>query len=680
MSYNHGMTSPYGSRRGKPPRSSSKGRHANGNSSSPVPFGVGPSTSFQSSASNDKSSNDFKMMDISIGVDIMEGLVMDCNKGKSETPLGSTQLNAVISCFKNVSSSRQIATHVPSLPLATPSASHREKVHNFLVRWPADFDPHGDALSTFRLSRLMKRDAFYADGPSGHKQHSHENGQSCGYVPEEIELTIGLMRGSEMVTLGKAILVVTGVETEEMIIDLPISTEKDVVKNKKKDLNQAPALKRTNSKLFGKSPKNSVKVLKPLSFPSDKRRKFHLTENAMIRLQVQVISKDGVACDESDAVTNGISSSIGSSSLSEITHEQHSSGSSTRDSRKYSSGSATATTDYSSREESVSLNTNSYESNTPRHSLGQSQDNMRSHKYHPHVPMDELQNMQDDLNKVHLSHDTTRSSSPYVRTYSQPQRGLLGASPHPQQPRSVRNRSSSNGRGYTGDRSEYAHPDIVTKSSSSNRKSSSKSRASSASRTRSFNHDMSRHGHQHSSGTPRAPSVPKTRSSYDNHHDSHDSGYQTSTGGSSRTRRSSEHRQMKSMNNHRDGHRHYRENSPRKTSEYYGEDTENEYHPSQKVNRKKRRSPKPPMGNSHLHENGANGEDKKSNVDSSPMTWLYDKMVGHTQGDSAEETVKVKNNQVQKQSARKSSGSRYEGPSAVDPYYRRPSPKRTMRV
>ncbi len=585
----------------------------------------------------------------------MEGLVMEVSKGKNENPLGIIPLNAVVSCTKNVSCSRQIATHVPSLPLSTPSSSFSDKVHNFLVRWPTDFDPSGDALSTFRLSRLMKRDSFYSDG----------NGLSSGFQPEDIELTIGLMRGSEMVTLGKAILIITGEENEELIIDLPVSTEKDVVKNKKKD---PPALKRTNSKIFSKGSKNTVKVLKPLSFPSDKRRKFHLTENAMIRLNVSVSPDDDLgrtnSSEESGLVTNGVSSSVYSTNDTDTSSLSYS----TKD---------FPSTEYSSREGSSSFTTatgSKDDSEHQSHGISRSRSSTKRYgsnsrrpqtKYHPHIPMDELQNVDDNFDRVHISPQMSRTSS-NVRTRSLPRsrpqathgtQAMSDVYNNVPPTRSRRSRSTSNGR---------AMPPPPPPVGAPNTRSSSRSRPSGRSGpSRSFGGELPSLT-QHSSRTPRVPTSQKTRNS---HEVEYDSGPSTPRSGS-RSRARPDRYQVAEAYQQSDGYRQQRENVPRRSNSYYEEDTENE---NAGRRREKTRSSKPPMGNSHHHENKASENQPKPTE--SPMTWLYDKMVG--KGTSAEETVKRKNNEGKKKV--KKSG-QFEGPSNSDSRYRRPSPRRTMRV
>ena len=252
----------------------------------------------------------FQMMDIIVSVDIMEGLVMEFkdkqqqvtyDKYRSNVPssnnqiIGSLPVTTFVSCKKNVSSTRTISTNVPSLPLSKPSSSHGGKHHHFLVRWPADFDPHGDALSTFKLTRLMRKESVGSN---------HNNAPfGFGYLPEEVELTIGLMRGSEMITLGLANLVITGEETEEMIIDLPINITKEAVKDSKNKRRSASPLRKLRS-----TSKSSLKVLKPTAFPSDPKRKYRLSEQSMIRLQVKITpkSKSRSSYEDSEAGTQAV--------------------------------------------------------------------------------------------------------------------------------------------------------------------------------------------------------------------------------------------------------------------------------------------------------------------------------------------------------------------------------------
>ena len=260
---------------------------------------ISPDTQISSMSSVTTIDSPFQMMDIVVSVDILEGLIMELkdknqslasfeSSSQSSRIIGTLPVTTFVSCKKNVSSTRTIATHVPSLPLNKPSSSHGGKHHHFLVRWPADYDPHGDALSTFKLSRLMKKESTII----------HRGSLGFGYIPEEIELTIGLMRGSEMLTLGMANLVITGEETEEMIIDLPINVSKGAVKESKKTSKRSPSPLR---KL--RSPqKTGVKILKPKAFSGDPKRKYRLSEQSMIRLQVKITPQYKSACFGEEAI------------------------------------------------------------------------------------------------------------------------------------------------------------------------------------------------------------------------------------------------------------------------------------------------------------------------------------------------------------------------------------------
>jgi len=253
------------------------------------------SDSVQTSTSSSSGNSQFQMMHISISILVLEGLNMECNTSKDQlkvnlsdardsigppSVIGNVPVTAVISCFKNISGNRAIATHVPSLPLGIPKETLGKKNHQFIVRWPVDYDPCGDALSTFRCNRLMKKEY-----PT-QCQHDQFDTFAYGYDAEEIELNICLMRGSEMITLGAANLVVTGEEVKEITVDLPIDVTKGATKRNRKARSPSP-LRRTGSKLFG-SAKPSTKVMKSKSFPGDSRRKYKLSEHSMVRIRVKV--------------------------------------------------------------------------------------------------------------------------------------------------------------------------------------------------------------------------------------------------------------------------------------------------------------------------------------------------------------------------------------------------------
>lgn len=340
-------------------------------------------------------SSSFQMMDITITVDVIDGLVMETKKLNGEPPLGNTPINAVISAMKNVSSSRQIATHVPSLPLSLPSNNFSEKSHNLFVRWPADFDPNGDALSTFKFSRLMKK------GPaiSGQYSLSHHN-----YVPENIELSVGLMRGSEILTLGKANVAINGDEFEEMTVDIPICTAKDVVTSKKiRDPSPIRGLADGNS-----SKNKAIKMLKPLSFARDNKRKFYLNEHAIVRLQVK--AAPNVESGE-DEYVNPLNYNAKPSITASTTTE--SSYTSSKNSDDFAS---------ISKEDSF-------------HSFA-SDENHNRYRYGPnsHHVMDHVDGLRNQLGQMRLNHDVRHQSS---------RRGTRSSTREQRYPSNVRSRSST---------------------------------------------------------------------------------------------------------------------------------------------------------------------------------------------------------------------------------------------
>jgi len=176
-----------------------------------------------------------------------------------------------VATFTTKVHSSAMSTNLPSLPLGTP-ISYFGNLNRHVVSWPADFDPTGTELSTFKVSKFMKKELLSVGKIPG----EDTNSVMSIFVPEKLEIGIGLMRGSEMIAIGAATLVVTGEELIDTQVNLPVKTSKDAVKKHR----------RSGSKLFRKSP--STKALKALSFPSAPTRKYKLDESATLRLLVKV--------------------------------------------------------------------------------------------------------------------------------------------------------------------------------------------------------------------------------------------------------------------------------------------------------------------------------------------------------------------------------------------------------
>ena len=176
-----------------------------------------------------------------------------------------------VATFTTKVNSSAMSTNLPSLPLGTP-ISFFGNLNRHVVSWPADFDPTGTELSTFKVTKFMKKELLSVGKIPG----EDTNSVMSIFVPEKLEIGIGLMRGSEMITIGAATLVVTGEELIDTQVNLPVKTSKDAVKRHRK----------SSSKFFRKSP--STKTLKALSFPSAPTRKYKLDESATLRLLVKV--------------------------------------------------------------------------------------------------------------------------------------------------------------------------------------------------------------------------------------------------------------------------------------------------------------------------------------------------------------------------------------------------------
>jgi len=283
------MSSSSGYSNGLPPRASS----------------VGPYYHRSTAGSENISRGDFQMMDITVSVLGLTGITMQAKKRKdgmkdivmkstlsasdsmsaeSTSTQGTDELNmpvaALASFYKNVTNSdTSIASHMPSLPLRAPSSDINNEKYQYTATWPTDFDPSGNELSTFKCSRLMRKELL----SSNYNPREDSVSSVVGFVPEKMQLKIGLRQGSEIITLGSAKILITGEESDDIHVSLPINTtkaeEKEVFGGK---------IKKSKSKLFSKSSTKSKK-LKPVSFTKGPRRKYILDDNASLNVLIRVV-------------------------------------------------------------------------------------------------------------------------------------------------------------------------------------------------------------------------------------------------------------------------------------------------------------------------------------------------------------------------------------------------------
>jgi len=210
--------------------------------------------------------NEFRLMDVSVSILGLTGIMMENKSKKKNNKKSSNEddgfhVKAVVSFFKNVNSSQTaIASHLPSLSLRSTDNEDDSK-YRFNATWPTDFDPTGNELSTFKFSRMMQ-----IDNPN-----NYYRSQETLMVPERIQLTLGLTRGSEMITLGSVFLVITGDGAQDVQVNLPIILE-DASKTQKKKIR---------------------KVIKPISFEKDQSKKFYnLHGNSCLKVLLSVSAAD----------------------------------------------------------------------------------------------------------------------------------------------------------------------------------------------------------------------------------------------------------------------------------------------------------------------------------------------------------------------------------------------------
>jgi hypothetical protein len=171
----------------------------------------------------------------------------------------SIPTTAVISCQKNaISSKSAINTFLPSIPLQRPIATFVNKVR-YMATWTSEQTPlqkdfGENDLSSFQIIRCMKQAVFVPGVGAG-----------SNYVHETIELGINLSRGTEMVPLGTASLIIGGEEEGEVCINIP-----------------AKPIAFKNTKFFKKKNKYGY-------FLNDPIRRYYLDENASIKVGIQVV-------------------------------------------------------------------------------------------------------------------------------------------------------------------------------------------------------------------------------------------------------------------------------------------------------------------------------------------------------------------------------------------------------
>jgi hypothetical protein len=188
---------------------------------------------------------------------------------------------AVVSFRKNVVGSQQtMETFIPSLPLAAPSDIFGMS-SRYAASWPSEQstlvkDENAMERSSLHLIRCMKQET-YVPGKL------RTNAAPSNYVHEKIELRINLSRGTELVPLGTASVVISGDEEGEIQMTIPAKPYEHKESKKASKSSKTKANARKNKRGY---------------FSSDPTRRFYLDENATVRIGLQVIPQEALEIAE----------------------------------------------------------------------------------------------------------------------------------------------------------------------------------------------------------------------------------------------------------------------------------------------------------------------------------------------------------------------------------------------
>lgn len=201
-------------------------------------------------------------------------------------------VSAVASFARNtISSNTRILTHIPSLPVLGTSMkqSHNgrkiQQNSRYNARWPAyDFKYDTDDIrhSSFTFSRVLKQEQLSLESSANMPQ------AGAGFESELVDVCIGLVKGTEIITLGSTTLVVSGqsratLSNADLIVRSEIPANFMTIKSSSSGAHHSSS----NSKKQQKP-----KKIKYASFPSDPSRRYSLADNATLSVQISVTLSD----------------------------------------------------------------------------------------------------------------------------------------------------------------------------------------------------------------------------------------------------------------------------------------------------------------------------------------------------------------------------------------------------
>jgi hypothetical protein len=171
---------------------------------------------------------------------------------------------AVVSCHKDgTSNDISFETFLPSVPLGNPIATSLNKF-SYAASWPSnqlvlEHDEGAKDRSSFAVTRCMKQASFIPG-----------IGARPNYCHETIELGINISRGTELIRLGTALIVIDGEEEGE--VEMNVSTTPLEFNSKK--------LKKKKNK-YG-------------YFSNDPSTRFSLEKNSVLKVGVQAIPEEAM--------------------------------------------------------------------------------------------------------------------------------------------------------------------------------------------------------------------------------------------------------------------------------------------------------------------------------------------------------------------------------------------------
>lgn len=234
-------------------------------------------------------------------------------------------VTAVASFFKNVTSNKtSIGTHLPSLALGMPTSSFGN-TSRYMASWPSPASASsrpttiggggGIGNASFKFSRVMRRHAVDGSWDGEDDIAEGAGGGNGVFAHETMDILVGLARGSDMIPLGVATLVITGEEMGEVQVNLPVKTGSDALASMMNAVNlrkKKGSKKGNKSKMFQALAKGAKNSKKGAFFKVAPGARYRLDDTAALRLVVKAQPRNG-GYDVEGSVVSGLSCPTGSS-------------------------------------------------------------------------------------------------------------------------------------------------------------------------------------------------------------------------------------------------------------------------------------------------------------------------------------------------------------------------------